>query len=92
MKLKFYPYKFKLKRFGRIRKPTYEIYLAVNRKFKERIGVYNTESPKDFFVFYNFNRFMFWVSRGARPGNSPQIRRIFLKMLRLSLLYVKKVV
>lgn len=90
MKLDIYPYKFKLKRFGRIRRPTYEIYLAVNRVFKERIGVYNTESPREVFVFYNFNRFLNWISRGARPGKSPQIRRIFVKLLRLSVLYIKK--
>lgn len=92
MKLKYYPYKFKLKRFGRIRKPTYEIYLAVNRKFKERIGIYNTESSDTMVVYYNFKRFLYWIAKGARPGNSPQIRRIFVKLLRISVLYVKSAV
>jgi ribosomal protein S16 len=92
MKFNKFPYRFKLKRFGRIRRPTYEINLAVNRKFKERIGIYNTELTDKVRVYYSFPRFLYWVCKGARPGKGPQLKRAILKILRLSVLYVTRVV
>lgn len=79
MKRMKYPYRFKLKKFGKENQSSYQLFLTQNRIYKEKIGSYSENTfmgKKRSIVSYDRKRLKFWLQKGVRIGRYPISKRI----------------
>jgi hypothetical protein len=84
MKRMRYPYRFKIKKFGKEGQWSYQLFLTQNRIFKEKIGGYSGSSflGKEIgIVSYEKRTLIKWLEKGARLGRYPISRRVGMLIL-----------
>jgi len=80
-----YPYRFRLKKLGKEKQISYQIFLTQNRKLKEKIASYSENvfsEKKQTFLVYDGPRLKFWLSKGARRGRGLFLNRILFILLK----------
>jgi hypothetical protein len=80
MKRMRYPFRFKLKQFGKENQKSCQLFLTQNRFFKEKLAAYSENvfmGKRKTLVVFNRKRFNFWLKKGPRHGRYPYSQRIY---------------
>lgn len=91
-----YPYRFTVRKLGKVGQMSYQLCLAQSRKIKEKLGSLseNTFMGRDDIVVYRGKRLTFWMKRGIRLGKAVIGKRVALMIVKSAVLskreYAKK--
>lgn len=79
-----YPYRFAVRKLGKIGQRSYQLCLSQNGKIKEKIGSVSdsTFMGKSHLVIYRGKRLSFWMKKGARLGRSMIAKRTAVIILK----------
>lgn len=88
MRRMVYPYRFTVRKLGKVGQRSYQLCLTQSFKIKEKLGSVseNTFMGRKNIIVYRGKRLSFWMKRGVRLGrciNSKRVALIILKSANL---------
>lgn len=79
-----YPYRFTVRKLGKVGQRSYQLCLTQSRKIKEKLGSVseNTFMGRKDIVVFRGKRLSFWMKRGVKLGTSAISKRVALVILK----------